>query len=81
MTNKKLVEQCEVVSSELRKNANNEYFIVLTLRFADLTVEEICLTLSNAYRVQNDINGLLPITHQKRSNHSGLAPFMRKRNK
>lgn len=80
MKNKKLVEQCEIVSSQLTKNENNEYFIVFALRFADFTVEEVCVTLSNAHRLQNDINELLPITLQRRSNHSGLAPFM-KRNK
>ena len=70
-------EKCEVAAVELAKRDNNESVIVLTLRFPDYSTEDFFIPLSNAHRLQGDINHFLKIAKFKPQILSnGLSKFM-----
>ena len=76
-------ERCEVASVELAKRGNNEKVIAFTLRFPDLSTEEFFIPLSNAHRMQGDINHFLQIVKFKPPvlGNNGLSKFVNKKEK
>lgn len=52
-------EQVEVVSVRLGRDQNKKQIIVVTLRYADLSTDDIFMHIDNAHRLRGDINDIL----------------------